>query len=66
MRPILWGLAIFLAAFGGAVLIDTFKSSYSFDGGIEYFIGLVGLLTVAAIYVHKLRGVGGSASSKQP
>jgi len=54
MRAVLWMLTIFLAAFGGAILIDTLKSSYVSDAGFRYFIGLVTVLAAAAIYARKL------------
>jgi uncharacterized membrane protein YhaH (DUF805 family) len=65
MRVVLWVLAIFLASFGGAVLIDTLKSSYVSDAGFRYFIGLVLLLTALAIYARKLHKVVPSTATKQ-
>jgi uncharacterized membrane protein YhaH (DUF805 family) len=57
MKAFLWVLAIFLAAFGGSVLIDTLNSSYVSDAGFRYFIGLVMVLTAVAIYARKLHQV---------
>ncbi|MGF9763410.1 hypothetical protein AAII07_50585 [Microvirga sp. 0TCS3.31] len=57
MKAFLWVLAIFLAAVGGAVMIDTLKSSYVPDAGFRYFISLLLLLTAGAIYARKLHWV---------
>jgi hypothetical protein len=57
MKAFLWVLAIFLAAVGGAVMIDTLKSSYVPDAGFRYFISLLLLLTAGAIYARKLHRV---------
>ncbi len=65
MRAFLWVLAIFLAAFGGALLLDTLDGGYVSDAGFRYFIGLVMLLTAGAIYARKLHKVVPPAAPKQ-
>jgi predicted MFS family arabinose efflux permease len=66
MKAFLWVLTIFLAAFGGAVLIDTLNSSYVSDAGIKTFVALVMLLLAVAIYARKLHKAVPSTAPKQP
>ena len=44
---------------------DTLKSSYASDAGFQYFIGLVMVLSAAAIYARKLHWISRKTEPKQ-
>jgi hypothetical protein len=56
LKAFLWVLAIFLGALGGALVLDT-SGRTSSDPGFRFFVGLVIVLSAAALYAPKLHRV---------
>jgi hypothetical protein len=56
LRAFLLVLSIFLGALGGTLVLDTFGRTSS-DTGFRFFVGLVLVLSAAALYVRKLHRV---------